>query len=165
MTAPGLTPRAVIDQLRGTMVFAVPHPAAHALAACIDALGAHGGFVAATVMLGASAGGRDTLADTVDQTANLLNARLDLEDDKPQRAFNILMREHERSIAAAIAAQAAALLIGPPAISVQAVAVPVLHGSGLVIEIPRPATRAATTGSGCAVRPDCSLRKRANRLA
>ena len=44
MTAPGLTPRAVIDQLRGTMVFAVPHPAAHALAACIDALGAHGGF-------------------------------------------------------------------------------------------------------------------------
>lgn len=143
LVAPGLTPRAAIERLRGDIargkkVFATPHPAAHVLATCIQALDAQAAFVAATVMLGASAGGKDALAATVDQTTDLLSARLDLEEDEVQRGFNLFMREHERALASTIAAHAAALLARPLTLSVQAVAAPVLHGSGLTIEIAQP---------------------------
>jgi aspartate-semialdehyde dehydrogenase len=134
MLAPGFASRETIARMRGTKVFTVPHPAAHALAACIQALGVHDGVVTVAAMLGASASGKDALAATVEQTADLLNARLDLEDEEVQCGFNIFVREQERRLAAAIAAQAAALLDRPPAIFVQAVAVPILHGTGLTIE-------------------------------
>lgn len=138
MVAPGLTPREAIAKLRTAPVFATPHPVAHVLATCLKALGAHGGFAAATAMLGASAGGRDVLTATVDQTTDLLSARLELDDDEVQRGFNAFMREHERSVATAIARQVAALLDGSPMLSVQVAAIPVLHGSALTVDIPRP---------------------------
>lgn len=89
-------------------------------------------------MLGASAGGRDVLTDTVDQTTDLLSARLELDDDEVQRVFNAFMREHERSVASAIAAQVVMLLDKPRTLSVQAAAIPVLHGSALTVDIQRP---------------------------
>ena len=135
MVAPGLTSRAALETLRANRVFATPHPAAHVLATCLKALNLRRGFVTATVMLGASAGGRDMLTKTVDQTTDLLSARLELEEEDVQRGFNIFMREHERAVATTIAAQTAALLESPPPIAVQAVAVAVLHGSALAIEI------------------------------
>jgi len=141
MVAPGLTSRQAIAQLRKAMVFATPHPVAHVLATCLKALATHGGFATATAMLGASAGGRDVLTATVDQTTDLLSARLELDDDEVQRGFNAFMREHERSVATAIAAQVAALLDGSPVLSVQVAAIPVLHGSALTVDIPRPRDR------------------------
>jgi aspartate-semialdehyde dehydrogenase len=138
MVAPGLTSRETIAQLRNTKIFAIPHPAAHVLATCLKALSIDDGFVAATGMLGASAGGRDVLTATVDQTTDLLSARLELDDDEVQRGFNAFIREHERSVAAAIAAQVATLLGKAPPLSVQVVAIPVLHGSALTVDIQRP---------------------------
>jgi aspartate-semialdehyde dehydrogenase len=141
MVAPGLTSREALAHLRNARVFAIPHPAAHVLATCLKALGGYGGFVAATAMLGASAGGMEMLTTTVDQTTDLLSARLELDDDEVQRGFNAFMREHERSIASAIAAQAAKLLDKAPPLSVQVAAIPVLHGSALTVDIQRPRDR------------------------
>jgi aspartate-semialdehyde dehydrogenase len=138
MVAPGLTSREALEKLRTAMVFTTPHPVAHVLATCLKALGPPTGFVAATAMLGASAGGMDMLTATVDQTTDLLSARLELDDDEVQRGFNVFMREHERSVASAIAAQVSALLENPPTMSVQAAAIPVLHGSALTIDIQKP---------------------------
>jgi aspartate-semialdehyde dehydrogenase len=138
MVAPGLTSREALEKLRTAMVFSTPHPAAHVLATCLKAVGPPTGFVAATAMLGASAGGMDMLTATVDQTTDLLSARLELDEDEVQRGFNVFMREHERSVASAIAAQVSTLLENPPALSVQAAAIPVLHGSALTIDIQKP---------------------------
>ena len=138
MVAPGLTSREAIGKMRNAKVFAIPHPAAHVLATCLKALGVHAGFVAATAMLGARAGGMEMLTATVDQTTDLLSARLELDDDEVQRGFNAFMRENERSVAAAIAAQVGRLLEKVPTLSVQAAAVPVLHGSALTIDIQQP---------------------------
>ena len=135
MVAPGLTSRDALANLRAAMVFTTPHPVAHVLATCLKAIGPLPGFVSATAMLGASAGGMDMLTATVDQTTDLLSARLELDDDEVQRGFNVFMREHERSVASAIAAQVSALLENPPALSVQVAAIPVLHGSALTIDI------------------------------
>jgi len=138
MVAPGLTSRETLAQLRNAKVFAIPHPAAHVLATCLKALGGTGGFVAATAMLGASAGGMEMLTATVDQTTDLLSARLELDDDEVQRGFNAFMREHERSVATAIAAQIGKLLDKAPPLSVQVAAIPVLHGSALTVDIQQP---------------------------
>ena len=135
MVAPGLTSRETLEKLRTAMVFTTLHPAAHVLATCLKALGPPTGFVAATAMLGASAGGMDMLTATVDQTTDLLSARLELHDDEVQRGFNVFMREHERSVASAIAAQVSAQFETPPTLSVQVAAIPVLHGSALTIDI------------------------------
>ncbi|MGB8683309.1 MAG: hypothetical protein WCD12_10530 [Candidatus Binatus sp.] len=138
MVAPGLTSRESFAQLRKAKIFATPHPAAHVLATCLKALGANSGFVAATAMLGASAGGMEMLTATVDQTTDLLSARLELDDDEVQRGFNAFIREHERSVANAIAAQIGKLLDKAPPLSVQVAAIPVLHGSALTVDIQRP---------------------------
>jgi aspartate-semialdehyde dehydrogenase len=138
MVAPGLTSREALGKLRKATVFATPHPVAHVLATCLQALGIHDEFVATTAMLGASAGGRDVLTATVDQTTDLLSARLELDDDEVQRGFNAFMREHERAVATAIAAQVATLLNDPPALSLQVAAIPVLHGSAVTVDIRRP---------------------------
>ncbi len=136
LVAPGLTPRAKFEQLQDHKVFTIPHPAAHVLATCLNALSAHSGFVAATALLGASAGGRDNLTTTVDQTTDLLNARLELDDDAIQRGFNAFMREHERAVATAISSQVISLLDRSPILAVQVAAMPVLHGSAIAIDLP-----------------------------
>ena len=132
---PGLTTRDRVRELAARGVFEIPHPAAHVLATCLGSLGIAAGFVAVTVMLGASAGGRDMITKTVDQTTDLLRAQLDLEEET-QRAFNAFMRDHERALASAIAAQTKALLAATPQLVVQASGIPVLHGTALAIALP-----------------------------
>ncbi|HYL58137.1 MAG TPA: hypothetical protein VEU51_04655 [Candidatus Acidoferrales bacterium] len=136
MLAPGLTSRGEIDKLRGAKAFATPHPTAHVIATCLKALDPPAGPVCATALLGASAGGRDVLAAIVDQTTDLLSARLELEDDEVQRGFNAFVREHERSVAGAIVAQVRSLLGKSVPLSVQAIGIPVLHGSAVAIDVP-----------------------------
>ncbi|MGO9604914.1 MAG: hypothetical protein ACLQAT_16275 [Candidatus Binataceae bacterium] len=130
MVAPGVTPRERVPELSGAKLFATPHPIAHVLSLCLGAI--HPSTVTATAMLGASASGRGSIARLVDQTTDLLAARLDLEGDDVQRAYNALVRESERAAADRIAAQVAALMTSPP-LSIHVVAIPVLHGSGLTI--------------------------------
>jgi aspartate-semialdehyde dehydrogenase len=133
MLSPGLVSRERIAELRTHRRFETPHPAAHVLAICAGALGSS--RLAATAMLGASASGPRMIAHLVKQTTDLLGARLDLGEDEAQRAFNVTMRENERALADVIAGQAAAMLSrAPETLSVQAVAIPVLHGSALAIQ-------------------------------
>ncbi|HXW85694.1 MAG TPA: hypothetical protein VEJ86_14905 [Candidatus Binataceae bacterium] len=135
LAAPGLTTRERVREIGARGLLGVPHPAAQALASCLGALRISAGFVAATALLGASSAGRDMIAKTVDQTTDLLRAQLDLEDE-PQRAFNALVREHERATAANIARQANLLFATAAGLAVQVVSIPILHGSALSIGIP-----------------------------
>ena len=99
---------------------------------CLDAIKPQ--IVAATAMTGGSAGGRSAIARIVDQTTELLSARLDLEEEEIQRAFNAFTRETERALADRIVAQAAAMTRSTiSSMTVQLVSIPVLHGTGLTI--------------------------------
>jgi aspartate-semialdehyde dehydrogenase len=132
MVAPGLTSRDEISRLSGNSIFTIPHPAAHVLALCLEAL--KPSHAVATVMQGASAGGRGAIAQMVDQSTDLLGARLDLEDEEIQRAFNAFSRETERAAADRIAAQTAAIArdaIAP--LTASLIGIPVLHGTGLTL--------------------------------
>jgi aspartate-semialdehyde dehydrogenase len=133
MVAPGVTTRAQIAQLSSARTFTIPHPAAHVLTLCLDAL--QPSMATAFVLTGASAGGRGAIARLVDQTTDLLSARLDLEEEEVQRAFNAFSRESERALAERIAAQAAALRAAAAlsSLAVQLVSIPVLHGTGLMV--------------------------------
>ncbi len=132
--APGLSPRESIVSFPGRAL-GIPHPAAHVLATCLNAIAPGRSYVAATAMLGASAGGKGIVARAVDQTTDLLGARLDLEEDETQRGFNLFMREHERAMADVIAKHCAALLQTRPNLSLQVVSVPVLYGSAITIGV------------------------------
>jgi aspartate-semialdehyde dehydrogenase len=134
--APGITSRERITQLRGKMVFETPHPAAHALATILRALGIQSGFAAATLLMGASAGGRDLITKTAEESADLLSGSLDLEETEYQRAFNILTGEAERQVSEVVRGQFAALMENPPILSLQVLSAPILHGSVLSIQLP-----------------------------
>lgn len=136
MVTPGITGRERIDELRGRMVFETPHPAAHALATILRALGIEGGFATATLLIGASAGGRDRITRTAEESADLLSGSLDLEETEYQRAFNILTSDADRHIAEVVRAQCAALMENPPTLSLQVLSAPILHGSVLSIQLP-----------------------------
>jgi aspartate-semialdehyde dehydrogenase len=136
IVAPGLTSREHLESIRASVAFAVPHPVAHVLAACIRSLEPGSRFIAATAALGASAAGRRAITAAVEQTTDLLSARLDLEDDEIQIGFNMFIRESQRGLAAAISAQTDRLLGSHCELSLQVVAVPILHGSGLAITLP-----------------------------
>ena len=132
MVAPGVTSRDRIAELGGGRLFTIPHPAAHVLTLCLDALKPAAAI--STVLSGASAGGRGSIARLVDQTTDLLSARLDLADDETQRSFNAFVRETERATADRIAAQVLAMTIATvSSLNVQMVSVPILHGTGLTI--------------------------------
>ena len=107
MVAPGVTSRAQVAQLSSARILTIPHPVAHVMTLCLDAIKPQ--IVAATAMTGGSAGGRSAIARIVDQTTELLSARLDLEEEEIQRAFNAFTRETERALADRIVAQAAAM--------------------------------------------------------
>jgi aspartate-semialdehyde dehydrogenase len=136
IVAPGITNRERINDLRGKMVFETPHPAAHALATILRALGIEGGFAAATLLMGASASGRDRITQTAEESADLLSGSLDLEESEYQRAFNILTGETERHVSEVVRGQCAALMETAPALSLQALTAPILHGSVLSIQLP-----------------------------
>ncbi|HVA78501.1 MAG TPA: hypothetical protein VNF27_11425 [Candidatus Binataceae bacterium] len=139
IVSPGVTSRARVAALRGRKLYATPNPVAHALALCLGAIGPVAS-AAATAMQGASARGRQMIARTVDQTTDLLAARLALEEDDTQRAFNAFARETERAIAGRIAEQTRAMLSWPAAsLSVQLAAIPLLHGTMLAVNVREPA--------------------------
>jgi aspartate-semialdehyde dehydrogenase len=142
LVAPGHTPRERFAALRERGVIAVAHPAAHAIAACIRALDVAGDFAAATLLQGASAGGRERVAGAVAQSTDLLSGRLALEDDEVQRGFNLLVDDEERAAAGAIASQVGVLLSRAPRLVLRVVAAPVLHGAGLALQIAAPAAAA-----------------------
>jgi aspartate-semialdehyde dehydrogenase len=143
IVAPGITSRERIGELRGKMVFETPHPAAHALATILGALGIQSGFAAATLLMGASAGGKDLITKTAEESADLLGGSLDLEEHEYQRAFNILTSEADRHVSEVVRAQFAALMENPPILALQVFSAPILHGSVLSIQLP-PAENAAS---------------------
>ena len=143
IVAPGITSREYINELRGKMVFETAHPAAHALATIFRALDVASGFAAVTLLMGASAGGRDRITKTAEESADLLSGSLDLEETEYQRAFNILTSENDRQVAEVVRAQCAALMGGVPTLSIQVLSAPILHGSVLSIQLP-PSEEAAS---------------------
>ncbi len=139
IVSPGVTSRERVAALRGRKLYATPNPIAHALALCLGAIGPVAA-ASAVAMQGASARGRHMIARTVDQTTDLLAARLDLEEDETQRAFNAFVREGERAVAGRIAEQVLAMLSRPAAsLSMQLAAIPVLHGTMLTLHASGPA--------------------------
>jgi aspartate-semialdehyde dehydrogenase len=138
IAAPSLTSRQRVLDLSSQMLLATPHPAAEAIAGITKALGAEASFVAATLMLGASSQGRAEVADLISQSIDLLNARLSVEEDEPQIAFNIFLDEQEAELIAAISAQADELLGHPLKLALRILRVPALHGMGLAIFLPAP---------------------------
>ncbi len=136
LVAPGITPREKLNTLRGRMVFETPHPAAHALATILAALGVKSGFVGACLLAGASAGGHDAVDETAEQSADLLSGRLDLAEGAIRRGFNLFASGRERTAAAAISAQVAALMERSPDLVLQMLSVPILHGSALALALP-----------------------------
>lgn len=143
MAAPALTPRQRMLDLSGQMVLATPHPAAEAIAGVIKALGVESSFIGATLMLSASSRGKAEVADLILQSADLLNARLSVEEDEAQIAFNVFLDELEPELTAAISAQVGELLGHPVQLMLRVLRVPVLHGTGLAIFVP---AAAATDG-------------------
>jgi aspartate-semialdehyde dehydrogenase len=133
--APGFTPAERIGEFAANnKVVAIPHPAAHALATIISAAGAQNGVVCATVMLGASSAGRQSVEEVVGEARELLSGTHSLEEGETQRAFNAYPAEPR--LAAALSAQAAALLDTRPRLLIEVVHIAVLHGSAMTVLIP-----------------------------
>lgn len=143
IVAPGITGRERLNELRGRMVFETPHPAAHALATILRALGIESGFAGATLMMGASAWGRDRITQTAEESADLLSGSLDIEETEYQHAFNIVASESDRRVSEVVRAQFAALMEVAPALTLQVLTAPILHGSVLSIQLP-PVAEAAS---------------------
>ena len=113
LLAPGLVTREQVQKLKANKVFAVPNPAAQVIATLLAATGIENGFAGATFLAGASTLGRERVTDLFNQSADLLNARLDIDDESIQTAFNLFIPEQDAKLANAITAQALKLLRGP----------------------------------------------------
>ena len=135
LIAPGLVARDRVQDFKAHKLLSVPHPAAQVIATVINAIGLTSGFVGATVLAGASASGRERVSELFNQTAELLNARLDIGEDDTQLAFNLYIPQNGNSLADAIAAQATALAGGGANVAVQFIQVPAFHGEALAISI------------------------------
>lgn len=133
--APGFTTREQVRDLSRFKLFHVPHPAAAALATIINALG-ETGFCAATLMLGASASGHGAISHLVEESADLLNGKLDLEEDERQTAFNMALFDSASELEKVLLAQLAKLAGKAPQLALQCVQVPVLHGAALCLALP-----------------------------
>jgi aspartate-semialdehyde dehydrogenase len=135
VVAPGLTPRTRISELKLQRRFAVPHPVAQVIATVLRALEIDAGFAGAAVLLAAASGGRKAIAALFNQSVDVLNTRLDLEDDAPQTAFNVFLPTEADAIAQTIATQVAALggVLLP---AVQIAYVPAFHGGAVALFLP-----------------------------
>ncbi|HUY17758.1 MAG TPA: Asd/ArgC dimerization domain-containing protein [Candidatus Binataceae bacterium] len=136
LAAPGFTVRERLGALKGGALVAIPHPSAFALATILKALEVNAGFVAATLMLGASTAGKDEIDKLMEESADLLNARLDIADDEQQRAFNIYPIDDEAEVINILASQVEVLLGAPAALAMRAVRVPVFYGTALSVALP-----------------------------
>ena len=140
LVAPGFTPPERIAEFAASNnVIAIPHPAAHALATIISAARAQNGVVCATMMLGASSAGRHSVEEVVQEARDLLSGTHNLEEGEIQRAFNAYPADPASGLAAALAAQTAALLGAAPRLLIEVVHIAVLHGSAMTVLIPDPA--------------------------
>jgi aspartate-semialdehyde dehydrogenase len=131
LLAPGLTTRERIVRAKRTAVFAVPHPAAQLIATILQAIGSDA-TAGASIMLSASAGGHQSISDLFEQSADVLNARLDV-DDKTQLAFNVFRPPESDQLSRAIAGQVRALLNRNAYLLLNVVRVPAFHGSGVAL--------------------------------
>jgi aspartate-semialdehyde dehydrogenase len=150
LAAPGLTAHEHIAALKKPGVIGVPHPAAQVIASILSALGIRSGFAVATLLIGASGQGREAIAKLFNQSVELLNARLNLEDDEYQTAFNVLLPPTADELGEVIARQVAALAGVAPTINVHALQVPAFHGAGVALFLPAVAEM-----------PDCAALLRA----
>jgi aspartate-semialdehyde dehydrogenase len=135
MVAPGLTPRERLIEMKGNRTFTVPDPAAQTIAMLLKAIDLRAGFASAAVMIAASGDGREAVSELFNQSADLLNARLDIGEEETQRAFNVFQPANESEAGNAIAAQVAALVPAAPPILVEVLRVPAFHGSGIALFI------------------------------
>jgi aspartate-semialdehyde dehydrogenase len=136
LAAPGLTSRERLLEYKRIGRIGVPHPAAQVIASVLQALDLREGFAGALILLGASSRGRDAITGLLSQSTDLLNARLDLEEDETQTAFNVLVPPYADVLAEAVNDQAVALNSGPVATAVQTVYVPAFHGAGVGLFLP-----------------------------
>ncbi|MGH7933509.1 MAG: hypothetical protein ACREQN_10115 [Candidatus Binataceae bacterium] len=139
LAAPGLTPRDRVNQLKVGGLFATPHPGAHVIATVLNALEVRAGFAAATIIVGAGASGRVRISELFNQSVELLNARLDLEDGHTQLAFNLFADPPGPDHAGVIAAQVSALMGVAPQLSLSVVQAPVYHGGAIALHVPAAA--------------------------
>jgi aspartate-semialdehyde dehydrogenase len=148
--APGLTAHEQVAALKKPGAIGVPHPGAQVIASILSALGIRSGFAVATLLIGASGQGREAIAKLFNQSVELLNARLNLEDDESQTAFNVLLPPTADELGEVIAAHVVALTGAAYTITVQAVQVPAFHGAGVALFLPAAAEM-----------PDCAALLRA----
>ena len=140
LAAPAFTPLERIAEFAASSnVIAIPHPAAHALATIISAVGAQSGVVCATVMLGASSAGRHSVEEVVRESREMLSGTHSFEEGEIQRAFNAYPADPASGLAAALSGQTAALLGAAPRLVLEVVHIAVLHGSAMTVMIPNPA--------------------------
>jgi aspartate-semialdehyde dehydrogenase len=139
LVAPGLTARERIHELKSTKVFGVPHPAAQVIASVLSAAEINVGCAGATVVSSASSRGREALEALFRQSAEVLNARLSLEEHETQTAFNVYQPAESDRWSSVIAAQLKELAAGIPPVMVQGVQVPAFHGSAVSLFVARSA--------------------------
>lgn len=131
LVVPGLTAREQVKGLKGARVFGVPHPAAQVIASILSAAEIRSGFAAATIVMSASSRGGEAIEMLFRQSAEVLNARLNLEDDDAQTAFNVFQGADSDRFASVITAQVKELAKNAPEVAVQGIQVPAFHGSGI----------------------------------
>jgi aspartate-semialdehyde dehydrogenase len=133
--APGFGTREQVRELTRFKLFQIPHPVALALATIFQALG-DTPFCAATVMLGASALGHRAISDLVEQSADLLNGKLEIEEDEHQAAFNASLFPGAAELETALLSQVIKLTGKTPQLKIQCVELPILHGSAICAILP-----------------------------
>ncbi len=135
LLAPGFASRDQVREQSRLKLFVIPHPGALALATISGALGDFS-FCAATLMLGASALGHGAINHLVEESADLLNGKLLLEEEDRQAAFNASLFPGASELEKNLLAQTAKLTGKPAPIALQCVYIPVLHGGALCLGLP-----------------------------
>ncbi len=147
IVAPGFTaPGRAAELAAPGKTIAIAHPAAHVLATIIGAAHAQSAAVCATLMLGASAEGRQSVEEVAREAGALLSGTHSLEEGEMQRAFNAFPADPAGELAAALGAQAGSLLGAAPRLVIETVNLSLLHGSAMTVLIgdpPAPAELAA----------------------
>jgi aspartate-semialdehyde dehydrogenase len=132
--APGFVTREQVRDFSRFKLFHIPHPAALALATIIGALGEIP-FCAATLMLGASTIGHGAISRLVEESADLLNGKLALEEEDRQAAFNAGLLPGGAELEKTLLAQVAKLTAKTLPLALQCVQIPILHGSAICLSL------------------------------
>jgi aspartate-semialdehyde dehydrogenase len=133
--APGFGTREQVRELSRFKLFHLPHPVALALATIFNAIG-EVPFCAASVMMGASCRGHHAISHLVEQSADLLNGKLEIEDDEDQVAFNAGVFPGAAELEKTLLAQTTTLIGRTPQLNLQCIEVPMLHGTAISANLP-----------------------------